>query len=126
MNQIIIEDTGDKMFKFLKENVRTISEKYDNSEKEWSREQFKCPCCDFISWNSCSYAKRETIRQDFAGYLIHLNNQIRLHASASHIKIFEMLFGEEKTNEFLRYAIAKNKSVTLELERIYNTRLTNG
>ena len=69
--------------------------------------------------NGISDESDESVLIGFRGYLLHLNNRIRLHASKCHIKLMEELFGKETTSEFLRFAIAKNKSATLELERVY-------
>ena len=115
---LMTKDTHEKIFNFCKANTKLMT---DNG---WNRERFDCPCCDFCSINSYAYGtKIETVIQGFVGYILHLNAQIRLHASASHIKIFEQLFGTEKTNEHLRLAIYKNKAVTKELERIYDERI---
>lgn len=123
---MITKDIEEKALKFLKDNTKTVDDSYyyNGKRREWIHDIFRCPCCDYASLNSLSRADIETIRTDFTGYLIHLNSQIRLHASKGHIKIFEELFGIERTNEFLRFAIAKNKAVTQELERIYNNRIS--
>lgn len=115
----ITKDKYEKLIKFAKEN--TTLKEYTNSYygTKFKRRSFKCPCCEFESWNGISDEEDESILIGFRGYLIHLNSRIRLHASKCHIKLMEELFGEEITLEFLRLAIAKNKSVTLELERIY-------
>jgi hypothetical protein len=118
----VTESRRERLVKFAKDNTKEIEGKY-NDGTTWKSRRFNCPCCDFHSWNSISSNDEDSIMTDgIRGYLIHLNAQIRLHASQSHISLFEELFGKEKTDEYLRLAIAKNKAVTNELERIYEKR----
>lgn len=119
----IAKGNREKILKFRRENTTKRFEKYRDGT-EYSYEHFQCPCCEYGSCNTLAHGSDKDLIENggFSAYLIHLNAQIRLHASHSHIKILNELFGEEVTNEFLRFAIAKNKEVTKELERIYEER----
>lgn len=111
---LIIKSRYEKLIKFAKDNTKVKQLDF------WGKRRvFKCPCCDFQSINGISDETDRSILIGFRGYLVHLNAQIRLHASESHIKIMEKLFNREITSEFIRTAIMKNKLVTEELERIY-------